>query len=232
MEKRESRLLRFTRLYLDLARRWVPDYRSRFSKHTFTQPQHIVLNSLRIRLGLPYREFVDMLEEMPRIREVLGLKEIPHYTTLQKAFNRLSLVVWRILLRASTSLLPGSRISAIDASGFDRHYASRYYTQRARLKISSIKTTLLVDVGNQMIQDVHLTTTRKHDTQIAPQLVNRCSGKIEVLIGDKGYDDQNFRQRLKEQGIRPLIRHREFKPQDKAASARMDAKLYPRTKPR
>ena len=77
MEKRESRLLRF-------------------SKHTFTQPQHIGLNSLRIGLGLPYRGFVDMPKEMPRIGEVLGLKEIPHYTTLQ--------AVWRVLLRASTSL--------------------------------------------------------------------------------------------------------------------------------
>ena len=63
--------------------------------------------------------------------------------------------------------------------------------------------TTLVDVGNQMIQDVHLTTTRKPDAQIAPQLVGRCSEQVKVLIGDKGYDDQNLRQRPKGQGIRP-----------------------------
>ena len=58
MEKRESRLLRF-------------------SKHTFIQPQYIGLNSLRIGLGLPYPEFVDMLEEMPCIGEVLGTEGDP-----------------------------------------------------------------------------------------------------------------------------------------------------------
>ena len=91
---------------------------------------------------------------MPRIQEALGLKgkELPHWhwTTVQKAFDRLSMVVWRVLLRASAALRRRGGIAGIDASGFDRHYASRYYTQWSKLKISSIKTTLLVDVGAQV----------------------------------------------------------------------------------
>ena len=137
-----------------LANQVVPAYSSKFSKKRFTQAQaqHVALNCLRIKLKVTYRDLIDWLEEMPRIQEALGLKgkELPHWTTVQKAFDRLSLVIWRVLLRASAALRKRSRIGVLDASGFARHYASRYYTQRTKLKISSIKTTLLVDVGAQV----------------------------------------------------------------------------------
>ena len=83
-----------------------------------------------------------------------------------------------------------------------------------------------------MIQDVHLTTTRKPDAQIAPQLVGRCSEQVKVLIGGtRATMTKTSAKGRKDKAYDPE-RHREFKPQDKAASARMDAKLYPRTKPR
>jgi hypothetical protein len=49
-----------------------------------------------------------------------------------------------------------------------------------------------------------------------------------VLVADKGYDDRKHRQRLRTAGKRPLIKHREFAPYDKAANARMDEALYHR----
>lgn len=54
--------------------------------------------------------------------------------------------------------------------GFERSYASRHYTKRSKMKLSSLKTTLLVDASGAII-DLHVTTTRKHDTKIAPQIV-------------------------------------------------------------
>jgi IS5 family transposase len=211
-----------------LANQVVPAYSSKFSKKRFTQAQHVALNCLRIKLKVTYRDLVDWLGEMPRIQEALGLKgkELPHWTTVQKAFDRLSLVVWRVLLRTSAALRRRSGIAGIDASGFDRHYASRYYTQRSKLKISSIKTTLLVDVGAQVVLDLHLTTGRKHDTQIGPQVAGRSRDEFDILLGDKGYDDRSFRKMLRKIGVRPLIKHREYKPYDKAANARMDEELY------
>lgn len=77
----------------------------------------------------------------------------------------------------------------MDASGCDRSYASRYYIQRVKLKIRSLKATLLVDTKAQTVLDLHVTTTRKHDTQIAPQLTKRNLERFRVLAADKGYDD-------------------------------------------
>ncbi|MBT9151662.1 MAG: hypothetical protein DDT40_01858 [candidate division WS2 bacterium] len=42
----------------------------------------------------------------------------------------------------------------------------------------------------------------------------------------RGYDDQKLRDMLRGRGVRPLIKHREFKPYDRAANARMDKELY------
>lgn len=60
---------------------------------------------------------------------------------------------------------------------------------RVKLKIRSLKATLLVDTKAQTVLDLHVTTTRKHDTQIAPQLTKRNLERFRVLAADKGYDD-------------------------------------------
>ena len=135
------------------------------------------------------------------------------------------MAVWRVLLNLSVSLLPTNGV-VIDASGFDRSHASKRYTKRAKLTIQQLKVTLLVDTRANAILDVHITTTRKHDTQIAPSLIDRNTAEVDVLLGDKGYDDQQIRAMARENGIRPLIKHREFSPLQKAWNARLDTELY------
>jgi len=213
---------------MQLATEQVPPYRSKFSKHTFTQPQLVTLYCLKLKLGVSYRELVDWLGEMPRIQQALGLKRLPHFTTVQKAFARLETTIWRVLQRVSASLVEGDRVAALDATGWDRSQASRHYTQRVKLQIRSLKVTLLVDTGAQVVLDLHITTTRKHDTQIGPSVTERNLNHFQTLVADKGYDDRAHRKRLREEGKRPLIQHREFTPYDKAANARMDATLYHR----
>lgn len=51
MMKNPSQLLKFTQICMQLAREQVLPYSSPFSKHTFTQPQLVVLYCLKIKLG-------------------------------------------------------------------------------------------------------------------------------------------------------------------------------------
>jgi len=83
------------------------------------------------------------------------------------------MAVWRVILTLSATLLPTSRLFGVDASGFDRSHASKHYTKRAKLTIQQLKVTLLVDTKVNAILDLHVTTTRKHDSQIAPSLIKR-----------------------------------------------------------
>ena len=163
---------------------------------------------------------------MPRIRTTLDLEELQSPSTLCKAFNRLDMAVWRVLLNLSVTLLPTNGVVGIDASGFDRSHASKYYTKRTDLTIQQLKVTLLVDTKANAIFDLHVTTTREHDSQIAPSLIKRNADEVETLLGDKGYDDRKICALASEEGVRRLIKHREFSSLHKAWNARLDANLY------
>jgi IS5 family transposase len=222
----KSRLLRFVEQAFHLAQRAVARYSSKFSKRRYTLHQHIVLLCLKVRKNTTYRTLLDELIEMPRIRSAINLDELPSPSTLCKAFNRLDMAVWRVLLNLSVTLLPTNGIVGVDASGFDRSHASKHYTKRTKLTIQQLKVTLLVDTKANAILDLHVTTTRKHDSQITPSLINRNADEVAALLGDKGYDDQKIRVLAREEDIRPLIKHREFSSLHKAWNARLDADLY------
>jgi IS5 family transposase len=222
----KSQILQFTEKAIHLARRAVSRYSSKFSKHRYTLPQHVVLLCLKVRKNTTYRGLLDELIEMPRIRRVLELAELPTPSTLCKAFNRLDMAVWRVMLTLSATLLPTNGVVGVDASGFDRSHTSKHYTKRAELTIQQLKVTLLVDTKVNAILDLHVTTTRKHDSQIAPSLIKRNPECIDILLGDKGYDDQKIRRLARQHEVRPLIKHREFTSLHKAWNARLDADLY------
>lgn len=59
------------------------------SRHDFTQPQLLALLVLRQRLRLDYRGLVALLTEWGELRRGLGLRKVPHYSTLCYAAHRL-----------------------------------------------------------------------------------------------------------------------------------------------
>lgn len=67
----------------------IPAYSSMRSRKDFTMRQHLAMASVRQFLKLDYRGFTTLLGEFSELREALGLKKVPHYTTVQKAEQRL-----------------------------------------------------------------------------------------------------------------------------------------------
>ena len=102
-----------------LARRAVARFSTRYSRKRFTLRQHVVLLRLRVKKTATYRDLVDELIEMPRISDALNLDPISAPSTLCKAFDRLEIAVWRVLLNVSLVDLPLTGITGIDASGDD-----------------------------------------------------------------------------------------------------------------
>jgi len=76
------------------------------------------------------------------------------------------------------------------------------------------------------ILDVHCTTEKRHDTQLGWQVARRNADDLASLAADKGYDWMDLREKLREDGVRPLIKHREFRPIDHAHNARIDGPRY------
>ena len=217
----DYRLKKFTSAVLEIAKKSMPEYSSKFSRKDFTLHQHCAMLCLKVKTKQKFRESVDLLSEMTEICKLLGIEKVPHFTTLDKAFLRMRNSIFMILLYLSAGK---AKDCSIDGTGFDRRYASKHYVKRAKMTLHSLKVTLLVNVENLRIVDVHATTTRKHDTQIILPLTE--GHDIDSLRADKGYDDGKVRDALRNLGIRPLIPHREFNNIDKAQNARLDKYEY------
>lgn len=67
----------------------LPAYAHRNSPHKFTQPQIFALLVLRQHMRLDYRGLIATLEDWPTLRDALGMKGLPHYSTLCYAERRL-----------------------------------------------------------------------------------------------------------------------------------------------
>jgi hypothetical protein len=88
----------------------------------------VVLYCLEIGLGVTYREVIDWPEGGVAPPASPELKKVPLFPMVQKAFQRLSTAVWRVLQRLSASLLQGDGVAAVDFGGWDRFHAGRHYT--------------------------------------------------------------------------------------------------------
>jgi len=81
--------LAFARQAVEVARAALPAHASRFSRKDFTQHQLAALLAVKQFLRVSYRALAAYLRDWAELREALGLAEVPHFTTPQKALARL-----------------------------------------------------------------------------------------------------------------------------------------------
>src|SRR5438105_1114458 len=74
---------------LRLAQDTLPAYASKFSRQDFTQHQLFALLMLKTFFKIDYRGVVAFFDDFGELRTDLGLKKVPHYSTLCKAAQRL-----------------------------------------------------------------------------------------------------------------------------------------------
>jgi IS5 family transposase len=172
----------------------------------------VSIHGLKTYLDLPYRRLLDVLYEMPRIARILDLRvsQLPDFTTVCARMQELKMPVWREFLRLSAELHDTGEIQAIDATGMDRIAASQHYANRTNYTFKAVKTTALIDCSTGVILDIHCSMKQPHDSQIAWQLLTRNLDKLSILTADKGYDWELLRHKLRSEGVKPVIKYREF----------------------
>jgi hypothetical protein len=111
------------------------DYSHKYSPKKFTQHQLFACLVLKEFEKKDYRGAAQLLIDCSDLRDAIGLEHVPHYTTLQKASQRLlKLKHVRPLVERTVRRLHRRRrnvpYAAGDSSGFDSHYASRYFIWR------------------------------------------------------------------------------------------------------
>ena len=212
MKYSETKVYKIAKESLKIAEKTVPPYSSKYSKKTYTQHQHIAVLFAMTKIGKDLRETEEALCNMPYLCDMIGLESVQDFTTICRKRKQLSAKFFLVMLYLSASLIPNSGKASIDATGFDRRHSSKHYAKRCRIRIKSMKTTLIIDTETLAILGFHATASRKHDSKIVVPLVRTVKKKfrIDVLPADKGYDGREVRRLLKAMGIRPLIKHRVY----------------------
>jgi len=183
----------------------VPEYSSRYSRKDFNQHQLLTLLLFKEYIGARYRDFVQLVEIMGIVQEQLELKEVPHYSTLCKFSKRVPATVLNQLFRKACSFMAewknATSVVAIDSSGFTPDSASTYYSIRTgKTRHDYLKTTISVDSDHISLVSFHITSSRCHDSQIAP-IILRASHRVKkskCYVMDKAYDSERIHQLIHE----------------------------------
>ena len=227
----QTEVARFTKRVVSVAQKAVvgtPAPAVRKGETGYADWVIVSIHAIREYMNQPYRRLMEILYEMPRITRILGLRPstLPHFSTVCARKQELKMGIWRTLLGLTLDLHELGEIQAIDASGVDRIGASHHYAKRTNYTFRAVKTTLLVDCKTGAILDIHCSMTQPHDSQIGWQVLKRNIDKLSIITADKGYDWWLLRNRLLAEGVKPLIRRREFGWEGVAENALMDDRTY------
>jgi hypothetical protein len=127
----------FARVALRVGQAVLSAYRSKFSKHRFTQPQLLAMLCLMRDEDWTFREAEVRLSEHSDLRAALGLTQAPDYTTVSRFLRRLDDAVLEQAPTAAIRQLPappeerGTAV-AVDATGLAPGAISTFLVNRAK----------------------------------------------------------------------------------------------------
>ena len=203
-KKKEKKYIKLVKQIIKCLKRLrVRKYNSKYSKKVFNNWIHIVLLALRQRMDKSYREFCDIIDICTEILTLLGISKAPHFTTLQKAAQRLNIQFLEKIMAGFILFTMTINVrTGIDATGLQPTRASAHYTtvlkknKKGRRKIKRyIKLTLFVDLGKQLIISQKIRRSPGHDNRDfkpvvrkGKQVLDKAKKKIKSVDADKGYD--------------------------------------------
>ena len=201
-EKLTNRFIKFLRISYGICKDSIKRYSSRYSRHDFTQIQLLSLLMLKDRVKMRYRDFADFLSICPDLMKILRLSKVPHYTTLQKFFRRISSTLFDIILSRTVRLFEiQNPWIAIDATGHSSDYASKHYERRIKRKRKNYsKNSIAVDAKTQTILAQKARKGPRHDSIDADALIRKCKQLKPVGFSlDKGYDCERIHKIIREE---------------------------------
>lgn len=202
----------------------LPDYSSKFSPKTYTQPQLFACLVLKEFLSRDYRGIEALLLDSPSLLAAIDLERAPDFTTLQKAEQRLLrhphagqlLEITIRLARFVGCLKPSRSLAAMDGTGLEAHHASRYYVER-KSKGSDLrqkmtyrrfpKAGLVCHCQSHVILAVVPGRGPSPDFHHFHRAFNQAQRHLafDTLAADAGYDAEHIHLFARTRGVRSLI---------------------------
>ena len=199
-------------------------YSHLFSPKKFTQPQLFACLVLKEFMRLDYRKLSALLQDAPQLATAIDLTKIPHFTTFQKAHERLldSQRAKRLLDETVEEAISRRlmkrrvKLAAIDGTGFESRHVSLYYAKRQqktlidkrRWRRRYPKVGIVCDCHSHFILSVvpgrGPIADDKHFRPALRQAAVRS--KIDTLLADAGYDSESAHEFAREtHGMKTVI---------------------------
>lgn len=163
-----------------------------------------VLLTLKGHEDKSYRFIVELVSEMPRILELLKIKECPHWTTLHKAAQRFKGSFIERLVASFIKATKNNKIrTGIDSTGLQPTRASVYYTKiiskdrKKRRKIKKhLKLSTVVDLTHQLPVCFKIRRGPASDHKDCDSLIRKAYKikPFKSFDGDKGYTGEEHRR--------------------------------------
>ncbi len=232
-------LLQFARLAYRLAGRILPPYSSKYSPKKFTQPSLLACCCLKEYLKLDYRGLEALLASAAELRAALSLRHVPDHSTLHWfARHKVKPRLLAQMLRTTHRLFPrrrnGRHVVAVDATGFSRRPASRYYVaQLTHWRHRYLQWSTVVWTKPLLIcaQAVHGGPGSGY--RFLRPLVEQTRAMLPIhrLLADADYDSEAHHRWLREdcgiESIIPATRGRPGRPTQQPYRRRMQ-RHFPR----
>jgi Transposase DDE domain/Transposase domain (DUF772) len=219
----EVGLLPFARVALQVATQVLPPYRTRFSKHQFTQPQLLAVLCLMRFEDWTFREAEVRLKEHQELRAVLKLPAVPDYTTLYRFLRRLEDDTVDRGLQETVRRLRRRRrravSAAIDGTGLSNTSVSTFFLRRleqhahgAKPRRPWLKWLIVVDVQQQILLAQQARQGPGCNARSLPGLLDVAArgAPLGVVLADAEFDSEanheHIRQRLGAKSIIPARR--------------------------
>jgi hypothetical protein len=196
------------------------EFSHRFSPKIYTQPQLFTCLVLKVFFKTDYRGIAKLFADLADLRQAVGLAKVPHFTTLQKAAQRLLLVptVRRLLKSTLRRFYPRQKRihrAAVDSSGFQAGHASSYYTKR---KAENGKKTVVykhfakleavVDTASHFVLAACAGRGPQVDVHRFTTLLDNALDNVllDSILADAGYDSEaNHRHAREHCRVRSFI---------------------------
>src|SRR5580693_7958820 len=219
----EVGLLPFARVALQVAKQVLPSYRTRFSKHQFTQPQLLAVLCLMRYEDWTFREAEVRLREHQELRAALPLTSVPDYTTLYRFLRRLPDDIIDRGLRVTVLPLSQRRrravVVAVDGTGLSHNSVSSFFIRRVEQQAPRsprhrhwLKWVIVVDVQQQILLAQRAHQGPGSDVRFLPPLLDVAArgAPIRLVLADAEFDSepnhQHIRQCLGAESIIPAKR--------------------------
>lgn len=186
------------------------------SPHKYTQAQLAACLVLKTVLRCDFRRIVELVELMPAVRRLLGIKNVFHHTTLYYfARDRLTPDRLQAMLAAVLKSIGDKKVTlAVDSTGLSTSSASAHFVARSGRKHRHyVQLTLGATVGSQLVAAVRARHGPHGDARhLIPALQQAQTNGVRIreVLADRGYDSFRNHAWCRRQGflawIPPVVR--------------------------